>query len=25
VQLYLKVPLAWRVLGKQAFVVAEKA
>lgn len=24
VQLYLKVPLAWRVLGKQAFVVAEK-
>ncbi len=24
VQLYLKVPLAWRLLGKQAFVVAEK-
>ncbi|HSX61389.1 MAG TPA: methyltransferase domain-containing protein [Tahibacter sp.] len=24
VQLYLKVPLAWHVLGKQAFVVAEK-
>ena len=24
VQLYLKVPLAWRVLGKQAFVVAIK-
>ncbi|MBN8740553.1 MAG: methyltransferase type 11 [Lysobacterales bacterium 69-70] len=24
VQLYLKVPLAWPVLGKQAFVVAEK-
>lgn len=25
VQLYLKIPLAWHVLGKQAFVVAEKA
>lgn len=24
VQLYLKIPLAWHVLGKQAFVVAEK-
>jgi len=24
VSLYLKVPLAWRLLGKQAFVVAEK-
>lgn len=24
VQLYLKVPLAWHVLGKQAFVVADK-
>lgn len=24
VQLYLKMPLAWRVLGKQAFVVATK-
>lgn len=25
VRLYLKIPLAWRILGKQAFVVAEKA
>jgi SAM-dependent methyltransferase len=25
VRLYLRVPLAWRILGKQAFVVAEKS
>lgn len=25
VRLYLKVPIAWRILGKQAFVVGEKA